>query len=181
MKHMESMVTATGSRLRCWAVAVLFVLFAVLPILASGCASQPAAPSATRTRASAATTATPSSRLVPINANGRGELKGVSVGPSRGFGFAPGTPSDRAYKRYGHRADVGVFDSVRGIETELLVPMWYGKATTYSVVGQSKTVPLERAVADKSVTWWGSPGASVRYHLEDGYFVLDHMTVAQSR
>jgi hypothetical protein len=143
----------------------------------AGCASRPS-PSSTTASAPTAS-AIPSAALASLESSGAAVLLGVSVAPSGGVGFSATSPDQRAYNRYGHRVDVGVRGSVHGVDTTFVIPMWYGKATQYAFKGESKSVPLESAVADKSVVWWASPGADVTFHFEDGYFVLDRMEVSQ--
>jgi hypothetical protein len=130
---------------------------------------------------------TPSAALVSLDDQGRGQLQGVSVTPSGPFGLAPGTPEDEAQSQYGNRVEVGIFDSLEGVETKLVVPMWYGGEATYQLTTPSgdnpigDQVPLVEAAADEGgVVWWAGPNASITYHLEDGFFVLDSLVAPAS-
>lgn len=149
-------------------------LFGVVASL-SACTASPVSGSGT---SKAGTRASLSSQLVPFDSKGRGRLDGVSVVRSGSLALAVGTPDDRAFLRHMTRVDVGVFDSVQGIQTKLVVPIWYGNATVYYEPG-APAVPLVKAVADKSVTWWSSAGANVEYHLQDGIIVLDRFESSQ--
>ncbi|MDZ4064745.1 MAG: hypothetical protein U1E22_08780 [Coriobacteriia bacterium] len=129
----------------------------------------------------AVATETPSP--VPLDADGKGELKGVSVGPSETpLTYAPGSPEDRAQERYGHSVDVGVFGSIQGVQTKLVIPMWYGESATYELTAPSgggvispPTSLVDAAATKDGVVWWGGSAASIKYHFEDGYFVLDEL------
>lgn len=127
-----------------------------------------------------APTATLSQRLVPVDKNGLGQLHGVSVVPTGPYYIAPGTPDDRAHSRLIARVDVGVPDSVHGVAARLVVPMWYGRKTTLMIMGTPPETSLAQAVANKAVIWAGTAVADVKYHLEDGVFVLDSLQVPPS-
>ena len=122
------------------------------------------------------TNQTPSDKLVPLNQDGSGELEGVGIGPYGAYGTTPGTPDDKASQR-GQRLAVWVFDSLRGIETHLIVPMYYDDSTTYSFRGTDESVPVTQVIEDKSVVWWAAPAADVKFHLEDGVMILDTIVV----
>jgi len=155
-------------------IAVLFATFALAAAVA-GCSTARPSVSAAGSASSAM------DQLVPVDSAGVGQLAGVSVGPSHAPIVArDGSPEQLVQKRYVGQVDIGVFESTRGVQTKLVVPMWYGKQTAYSVAG-GKSVPLAAAVADKTVIWWGSGSARVRYHLENGAFVLDTLDVDMMR
>jgi hypothetical protein len=184
MRNMVSQILGRG--LHNWEErTVRGFLLAGLAVAISMTAGCVRSPQVQETRASSASSIEPTS-AVPLDSAGRGKLTGVSVVQSDGYGTGPGTPEARAYDRFdGHRVDVGIFGSIRGVETKLVVPMWYGEHTTYTLEREGETTSLVeaaklrggfRAVADPgSVVWWSGPGCAVTYHFEDGCFVLDSL------
>jgi hypothetical protein len=158
-------------------ITVLAVAIAIAGI--SGCASLSASIPLTAP-APAETTAVPlpGTALAALESTRPASLHDVTVQPSTGTLFGATSPDQRAYARYGHLVDVGIQVALHGVQSQLVVPMWYGKSAQFGFKGSSDTVPLVSAVADKSVVWWSSPGADVSFHFEDGYFVLDRMIVS---
>ena len=115
----------------------------------------------------------PPEQVLPVDKNGAGQLQGVSVLPSGSIALVPGTADTRANSRFAGQVQVGIPDSVYGVQATLLVPMWYSTKTTLTVLGQPRL--LTQAVANRDIVWQASPNARVTYHIEDGVFVLDSL------
>lgn len=153
-----------------------YLTLLLMPVLCLALVACTPAQSAKNGETTPQPTETPSDRLVPLNQDGSGELEGAGIGPYGAYGTTPGTPDDRASQR-GERLAVWVFDSLQGIETHLIVPMYYNESTTYSLRGTDESVPVTQVIEDKSVVWWAAPAADVKFHLEDGVLVLDSIVV----
>lgn len=159
------------------------LVFALAPVLAactSAAVPSPGMSTPARTSSATGSSVLPSAALEALESTHSAFLAGVGVGPSGPGIIAGGTPEDRALHRYHQSVDVSVFGFVHGVATRVMIPMWYGPSAQFTIKGVTKSVPLQSAVADKTVQWAGSPGADVTFHFEDGYFVLDRMEVPPS-
>ena len=122
-------------------------------------------------------TSTPSDALVGLDASGNGELRHVNCDPVTAGYIVPGSPEARAIRRRWILLNVGVFDHASGVRTTLLVPMWYDSNTTYVPPdGRPTPATLSEAVKDPDFAWDLAGTTDVKFHLEDGVFLLDEVS-----
>lgn len=123
---------------------------------------------------------TASEALVEFDKDGLGSLNGVTIVPSAAYASEVGSKEDLAAQTNVDRVEVGIPDTLHGIDTQLIVPMWYDEQTVYQIA-DAKGLPLSEVVADGSVVWRGDPVARVDFHRGDGVIVLDRIWVPRSR
>jgi hypothetical protein len=149
--------------------------FVVLAVVLSGlCALAPGC-SGARSSASIGTSQHLPDSTVPLDKSGSKRLDAVGVSEAHIDSAIPsGSLAHRAYyDRHMRPVDVTISAIVRGVDVEVVVPMWCGTNTIYVPRSVDETpVPMPQAIADKSIVWAGGSG-SVTYHFEDGVFVLD--------
>ena len=107
-------------------------------------------------------------------------LDGVSITQSQAYGTVVGTQEDELASSGSRRADIGVVETVGGIETTLEFPVWYNDLTTFQV-NDGQPVSITSALDDNSVVWFGDPVVTVEFHMDDGVLVLDSLVVPVAR
>ena len=103
--------------------------------------------------------------------------------PAGAYGVMAGTPEDDVAKDH-TKAEVGVFETVNGIETRLVIPMWYGDETGFESNG-AEPVPMPQAVQAASehttstlrstAVWFGDAVVDVEFHMDSGVLILDRV------
>ena len=108
-------------------------------------------------------------------------LDRVSMSRSLGYATDAGTHEDEIAQSGYRRADVGVIEWVNGIETKLVIPMYYGPETTYQVKGREPMAMLEAVEATPTLSgpfvFFAGPVISIEFHMDDGVLILDDVTV----
>ncbi len=156
-------------------------LLALVAVALSGCTAESATKSdgsdATDVSGSQSSTSTPSDALVNLDADGKGTLTHVNLEERTSGCIMPDSPESRAIRREWRVVNVGIFDRSHGVRTMLTVPMWYHSDTTF-VPTPHMPFPetLAEAVEHPEWAWDGAGTADLKFHMEDGLFVIDEVS-----
>jgi len=158
----------------------LLLSFLVFVAFATGCSTSRGVDESAPPTSSSVT-----KMLASLGEGESGSLRGVSLSAASGGAIDAGTREDELLRSGYRQAQVGVFREINGIETRLMIPMWYGDETTIEAGSLPPASMLEAAEATRTMMgqayWFGDPVAAVYFHMDEGVLVLDRAVVPMSR